>query len=86
MEDRVLPPTEIDSPLPIVVYSESRKQLISSHATRGAALDSLSAYIETEPLTDAAIYERFDGWKCILRCPSWHAKWVEEATRRLAEE
>jgi hypothetical protein len=28
MDDRVLPLTEIDSQLPIVVYSESRKRLI----------------------------------------------------------
>jgi hypothetical protein len=84
MDDCVLPLREINSPLPIAVYSESHKQLISAHATRGAALHSLSAYVQKEPLTDAAIYERFDGWRCILRCPCWHAKWVDEATKRLA--
>jgi hypothetical protein len=86
MEKRVLPLAAINSQAAVVVYSEGRRLLLSEHETRAQALKSLSAHVEQEPMTDAALYEREKGWSCILRCPAWHAKWLEEATERLLKE
>ena len=83
MEKCLLPLAAINSRAAVVVYSETKSLLLSEHETRAEALDSLSVHVKREPLTDAAVYEREDAWRCILRCPQWHEKWLEEATERL---
>ena len=84
MDNCTLPLEAIGSRAALAVYSVERRELVSEHRARGDALEALASFVEVNPDSDAAIFERGEVWTCILRCPLWHERWLEEARKRFA--